>query len=78
MESNINSGTVSEQESGRTGKWEVRKNKYIMLILGVSNNSGNKQWEKKGTEAEQSRYSLFYVATCHFSTWLMDVNLHRG
>lgn len=45
--------------------------KYIVFILGVSNNSGNKHQEKK-------RHSLFYVATCHFSTWMMDVSLLHG
>lgn len=27
MESNINSATVSEEKSGKKGKWEVRKKK---------------------------------------------------
>lgn len=71
MESNINSGTVSEEKSGRKGKWEVRKKKYIVLFLGVSNSSGNKHREKK-------RHALFYVDTCHFNTWMMDVNLLHG
>lgn len=78
MESNINSGTVSEEKSGWKGKWEVRKKNYSVLILGVSNNSGNKHRERKIRKAKQSRRSLFYVATCHFNTWMMDVNLLPG
>lgn len=29
MESNINSGAVSEEKSGKKGKWEVRKKKTL-------------------------------------------------
>lgn len=74
MESNINSATVSEEKSGKKGKWEVRK-KNPVLILGVS---GNKKAERKSTKAKQLALSLFYVAICHFNTWLMDANLFFG
>lgn len=78
IESNINSGSVSEEQSGRQGRWEAKKKKYIVLILGVSNNSGNKDREKRSTKANQWRWGLFYVATGHFSAWVMDVSLLRG
>lgn len=64
MESNINSGTVSEEKSGKKGKWEVRKKNNPVLILGVS---GNNKAERKSTKAKQLVLSLFYVAICHFN-----------
>lgn len=72
-----------QHQQGHCVRGKVRKEwkvggkgiKYIVLILGVSNNSGNKHRGKKSTKAKQSRHVLFYVATGHFSTWKMDVNL---
>lgn len=63
-------------QGGREGGRQ--KKKYIVLILGVSNNSGNKDREKRSTKANQWRWGLFYVATGHFSAWVMDVSLLRG
>ena len=54
------------------------KKKYIVLILGDSNNSGNKDREKRSTKANPWRRGLFYVATGHFSARVMDVSLLRG
>lgn len=56
----------------KKGKVGGKKKKYVVLTLGVG---GNKRRQKKSAGVKRSRQSVFYMATCHFGTWKMDVSL---